>query len=158
MIKSSWSPPILRLRVLSALTVFLCALIAAIITLHTLSQRSQLYRTAFVYQAQFSLFGARTIEPFLVMPTLLAVATGLWWGAMDTTFRRLQPYISMAQSPPKRFTHGLDLSYQSSYWSFATYKAASRRHWFLLLITIGTSLSPVRKCSFILAKDLTVPD
>lgn len=141
---SDWRPLVLRLRTLLTLGLYLATLVTAILVLHHFAQRSSLYRTAFVYQATIPVFGIHTLAPFSLLPTLLAVLVGLWWGSIDVTFRRLQPYLSMVEAP-QPLVRGANLSYQSSYWLRASFKAALNQHWLLLLVTVGTSLSPIRK-------------
>lgn len=125
-----------------ALITALILLLTAIIILYHFSQRSLLYQSAFVYQA--NVLNISTIAPFSVLSTLIAVGVGLWWAAIDSTFRRLQPYLTMANAPTRLYS-GASLSYQSSYWVWATTKALSNKHWLLCLVTLGTSLSPVCK-------------
>lgn len=105
-----------------------------------------LYQKLFVYETEISLFRKKlpAVAPISIIPTVLAVGISLWWGAMDGTFRRLQPYISMANAPTT-VPDGSILSYQGSYWMAAAVKALSHKHFLLSLITFGTSLSPVCK-------------
>lgn len=143
-ITTNWTPLVLRLQTLTALGLYLVTLLITVLVLYHFAQKSSLYRSAFVYEAKIPVFGVHTLTPFSLLPSLLAVVVGLWWGSVDVAFRRLQPYLSMAEAP-QPLEHGARLSYQSSYWVWAAFKAASKKHWFLLLVSAGTSLSPVRK-------------
>lgn len=140
---------VLRLRLLLALILFLITILIGIIVLNHFSRRGLLYSTAFLYQTNFSLFTTQlpSIAPFSILPTLIAVGVGLWWGAIDSTFRRLQPHLSMAESP-KQLSQGVGLSYESSYWIHAAVKAAFNKHWLLSLITFGTFLCSICKFPF----------
>jgi hypothetical protein len=85
-----------------------------------------------------------SFAPFSILPTLFAVALGLWWDGIDKNFRILQPFVSMSRAPTKG-SKGIYLSYQSSYWLWACAKAASNKHWLLTITTLGTFLSQARK-------------
>lgn len=139
-----WRPVVIRLRAFIALLLLLVAVVAAIIVLKSFADRSLLYQSAFVQQATLLDTRVSSGSWISIITTLVAVVIGLWWGAMDTTFRRLQPYLSMAERPTK-ISHGAGLSYQSSYWIWAAVKAALNKHWLLSFVTVGTSLSPIRK-------------
>lgn len=128
------------------LTLALTLLLTAIIVLYSFSRRLILYQKLFIYETEVLLFHKRlpAVAPISIIPTVLAVGISLWWGAMDGTFRRLQPYISMANAPTA-VSNGAMLSYQGTYWMAATVKAFNHKHFLLCLITFGTSLSPVCK-------------
>ncbi|KAF2144855.1 uncharacterized protein K452DRAFT_343342 [Aplosporella prunicola CBS 121167] len=142
--KSKWRPTVLRAWTVAALLLFLLAITTAVIVLQSFAERSLLYNTAFVHESRVPIIN-RTIPAasyFSIASTLLAVAVGLWWGAIDAVSRRLQPYLSMAQGP-KPISQGAGLTYQSSYWLWAVFKAAFNKHWLLALVTLGTSLCPL---------------
>ncbi|KAF2146972.1 uncharacterized protein K452DRAFT_337305 [Aplosporella prunicola CBS 121167] len=141
---SDWRPFVLRLRTIIALVIFLIALLISVVILNDFSKKNLLYDKTFVYQGSVSILKTQTlmIAPFSTLPTLLAVVVGLWWGAMDTTFRRLQPYLSMAETP-KPVPQGIGLSYESSYWIYAAIKSAWNRHWILSSLTLGTFLCSI---------------
>ena len=111
--------------------------------LHDLAKREKLYSSAFVYELDIEIFKA-TVSPFSLLGTLIAVGLALWWDAMEKNMRLLQPYLSMAKQP-RVVRRGTGLSYQSSYWVGAAVKAASNKDWLLSLVTVGTTLSQVRK-------------
>jgi hypothetical protein len=63
---------------------------------------------------------------------------------MEKNMRLLQPYLSMT-TQPRVTRRGTGLTYQSSYWVGAAFKAASNKDWLLSMVTIGTTLSQVRE-------------
>lgn len=133
---------------LAALLLFLASLAIAIGVLYHFSKTSQLYQTFFVYEKSIEVSGSKipTIAPFSIIPTLVGVGLGLWWGALDERFRHLQPYTSMSRGPTP-FSRGAGVSYQSSRWIMAAGKAAVNKHWLLCLVTLGTFLSQICKAS-----------
>jgi hypothetical protein len=139
-----WRPWVIRLRGLMGLIICLICLIVGLAVLKLFADRQELYRTAFVYQASFSIFNTRisTIAPYSIVPTVLAVAIGLWWDSLDWSFRLLQPYVSMANSSP-RLQKGAGQSYRTSYWFWAAIKAFRNKHWILFIVTLGSTLSQV---------------
>ncbi|KAF2466614.1 uncharacterized protein BDR25DRAFT_293541 [Lindgomyces ingoldianus] len=142
--KISWIPRVLHLRTLLVLVFYLISLTVGLAILKHYADLSKLYQTAFVYQASFSVFNKRlsTSAPYSIVPTIFAVAIGLWWDSLDKTFRTLQPYISLSKRS-RSIAEGAGLSYQSSYWTWAAVKAAKNKHWLLLILTIGSTLSQV---------------
>ncbi|KAF7718401.1 Uncharacterized protein PECH_008383 [Penicillium ucsense] len=140
----SGTPTLLRLPALLGMIVALILIIAGVCVLFHYAGASDLYQNAFIYQFNVSFRGASmsSIAPFSMIPTILAIGIGLWWSAIDETFRRLQPYISMAKRD-QSFRRGVSLSYQTSYWFWAASKAAHNRHWLLLLVALGSTLSPI---------------
>ncbi|PLB55395.1 hypothetical protein P170DRAFT_39733 [Aspergillus steynii IBT 23096] len=141
---SSWIPGVLRLMTLLGLVISLAAVIVGIAVLYYFAEDSQLYQKFFVYQANISIFNKNipAVAPFSIIPTLIAVGIGLWWSAIDENFRRLQPFLAMSNGQPK-FSQGVSLSYQSSYWVWAATKAARNQHWLLFLVTLGATLTPI---------------
>ena len=145
--RTNWVPGVLRLPTLLVLLVCLVAVLTAVVVLYHFAQLSQLYGKAFVYQANISIFDKQlsTIGPFSMIPTVIAVCIGLWWSVIDSTFCRLQPYLAMAKRY-RPLSESVHLSYQSSYWMWATIKALKNRHWMLVWVTLGTAISPI--CTF----------
>lgn len=129
-----------------ALIFTLCLIAVAIIVLQHFASRQMLWRSAFVYQLDLRVFNAR-FSPQSILATLLAVGVSMWWDAMDKVLRTMQPFLSMSNSTVD-VRHGAGLSYQTSYWFWASFRAARNSHWLLTLLTLGTTLSQVRKCSF----------
>ncbi|KAE8162573.1 hypothetical protein BDV40DRAFT_312370 [Aspergillus tamarii] len=142
--RTNWVPGVLRLPTLLVLLVCLVAVLTAVVVLYHFAQLSQLYGKAFVYQANISIFDKQlsTIGPFSMIPTVIAVCIGLWWSVIDSTFCRLQPYLAMAKRY-RPLSESVHLSYQSSYWMWATIKALKNRHWMLVWVTLGTAISPI---------------
>lgn len=135
----------LRLRYLLTLLLYIAALLAAMAVLYNFSRRSKLHQAFFTYRAQIDILGnASTISPFAVIPTVLAIAISLWWESVDNTCRMIQPYISMyheAETPSR----SIGLSYASSFWLWASFKALRNRHSLLALITSTTFFIQIRK-------------
>lgn len=142
--KSNWRPRVLRLKYLFALGAFLALVVAALLVLITFSSRSQLYQKAFVYQADLTKFGLgiSAFAPISIAPTTISILISLWWDQIDMTFRLLQPYITMSQSPSPVFSSS-GLTYRSKTWIGAAIKAARHRHWLLCFVAIGSVLSQV---------------
>ncbi|KAB8232676.1 DUF3433 domain-containing protein [Aspergillus alliaceus] len=142
--KTNWVPRVLRLPTLLALLLCLVVVLVGVVVLYHFAQLSKLYKKAFVYQASISIFNKQvsTVGPFSMVPTLIAVGIGLWWGAIDNNFCRLQPFLAMAKRY-RPLSESVYLSYQSSYWMWATIKAILNRHWMLVLVTLGTAVSPI---------------
>ncbi|KAI8939300.1 hypothetical protein NX059_003090 [Plenodomus lindquistii] len=133
-----WRPKMLLSRTLLTFLLVLVATTTALIVLRMISINGQLYRTAFVYQMGVGRFNAQ-ISPISLTATLLAVTLALCWDSIDKSLRVLQPYLSMAKGSTD-VRKGACLSYQSSHWVWASYKAAFNKHWLLCLVTFGTTL------------------
>jgi len=138
------------MRILSFLALYIAALIIAVAVVYTFSNRSALEGGLFTYRIDLNALGhLGTFTPFSIIPTTLAVLLGLWWNGLDSTFRTIQPYITMSKSPTQ-IPRGAYVSYQSSYWLWATGKASKNRHWLLALVTLGTFVAQACKSSQIL--------
>lgn len=144
--KQTWKPALIRTWSMCALLVAVVLIAVAIITLEYFASRQQLYRSAFIYQLDLRAFNAR-FSPQSVLATLLAVGVSMWWDAIDKTLRTIQPFLSMSKSVVD-VRHGAALSYQAAYWFWASLRAAMNSHWLLALVTLGTTLCQVRRCSF----------
>ena len=132
------TPAWIKIRFLLGLLFYIALLIMAILVVHRFANESDLKKGFFTYHVNINALGRLgSFTPFSIVPTTLAVLFGLWWNALDVTFRVLQPYVSMSQGP-KEIYRGAYVSYQSSYWLWATGKAAKNRHWLLSLVTFGT--------------------
>ncbi|KAI1174675.1 hypothetical protein F4777DRAFT_553044 [Nemania sp. FL0916] len=130
-----------RTWLLGLLFVLLSLTLATIANLYQRSQTRGLYETIFVYNIGVSIGGENlgTVNPASIFTTLVAVIIGLWWGTYDTTLRKIQPYLALAQSPVPGH-RGIAVSYKSSYLLWAAYRAARRSHWILLLVSTGAFL------------------
>lgn len=143
---------------MAALLVAIVLIAVAILVLQNLASRQLLYRSAFIYQLDLHAFNAR-FSPQSILATLLAVGVSMWWDAIDKTLRTVQPFLNMSGSVVD-VRHGAALSYQASYWLWASIRAAMNSHWLLSLVTFGTTLSQIRKCilSLHLGKTMATAD
>lgn len=148
---SRWEPRVLRLHKLCLLLALLVALLAAILALSRIAIDGVLQQEAFVYQIHTSIFDDdwAAFSPFSVVSSIIAVMIGLWWGSIDSVLRSLDPYICMSRSP-RDMVNGAGLSYTSSYWFWASYKAARKKSWGIAGFTFGTALSQICKLPFML--------
>lgn len=142
-----WRPRVIRLRMLLAFLGCLVVFLIAITVLRSFARRGKLHQSLFVFETTLSFLNGplSTIAPFSILPTLFAVAIGVWWDALDQLFRSLQPYLSMAEPGGTKPSQGPNLSYQYSYWFWAAAKAAKNKHWVLVLVTLGSTLSQLCK-------------
>ncbi|KAI1130831.1 hypothetical protein F5Y10DRAFT_288558 [Nemania abortiva] len=141
---TSKKPALFRPWLLALLFILLSLTLAAIANLYQLSQIRGLYETVFVYNIGVSI-GNRNlgaVNPASLFTTLIAVIIGFWWGTYDTTLREIQPYLALAKSPAPA-QKGIAVSYKSSYFLWAAYRAVKRRHWVLLLVSIGAFLAQI---------------
>lgn len=139
----TWKPAVVKSWSMLALLVAFVLIAVAIIILQSFASRQLLYRSAFIYQLDLRAFNAR-FSPQSVLATLLAVGVSMWWDAIDRTLRTVQPFLSMSASTVD-VRCGAALSYQASYWLWASVRAVLNSHWLLSLVTFGTTLCQVRK-------------
>ncbi|OAL51376.1 hypothetical protein IQ07DRAFT_631254 [Pyrenochaeta sp. DS3sAY3a] len=133
----------LRRRTLLGLATFMTAQIIAIAVLYKQAGSTGLHRSAFTYNIKVEMLGRYgSFSPFAIVPTVVAIALALWWDVMDKTFRLLQPYQALTASPT-RPSSGIAVSYRTSYWLWASSKAAFKKHWLLAIVTSGTFLAQV---------------
>ncbi|KAI1412285.1 hypothetical protein F5Y13DRAFT_163244 [Hypoxylon sp. FL1857] len=132
------------LWLLITLTLLLSVTLTAIAYLYWYSRMYGLYQTAFVYAFNITIGGVdlSNINPASILTTLLAVSIGLWWRSLETTLRRIQPFLSLAKKPVTG-DEGLSVSYISSYLLRAVWKASRRRHWVLAAVCTGAFLSEI---------------
>jgi hypothetical protein len=138
------TPYFLKVGALLGLVLYLGALLAATAVVHRFATRSSLRQALFTYRVNSDAFGS--FAPFSIIPTVLGIALGLWWNGLDRAYRSLQPYVAMAKSPIE-ISRGAGVSYQSSHWLLASFRAAKNRHWLLSLVTVGTFLAQACKFS-----------
>lgn len=122
----------------------LTAVFATILVLFVLAHTAGLYQSAFTYESsllpsQSDLF---TFAPYSIVPTLLAVIVALWWDNLDETFRRLQPYVTMAQKALPA-TPIVGLSYLATHPIGSVAKALRSGHWLVALVSAGAVLGQV---------------
>jgi hypothetical protein len=135
---------VIHKRVLVALGTFLALVMMVVLILNAYSARAQLSQRAFVSEIDISKWrlSFSTFAPISIAPTLISIIVGLWWDQLDSTFRILQPFISMSRGPTP-LNKGAGLTYRSKTWMGAAIKAGRNRHWVLLLISIGSVLAQV---------------
>lgn len=144
------TPVFLRLPALLGLVTALLSVVVGIVVLYHFAETTGLYEQAFVYSVDISWLanGISSAAPFSMIPTIIATGIGLWWGAIDDNFRRLQPFIVMSKGSTP-FSQGVGLTYQSSFWLWACIKAALNKHWLLSLLTLGSTLAPICKSTML---------
>ena len=141
----------LRIWNLTALAIYILALLAVVSTLFALSQKSNLHQALFTYRAKLDIFGGvKSFSPLAFVSTLLAVAITLWWESIDSACRTLQPLIAMS-AEPKLLSKGIGLSYESTFWLWTSAKASKNKHWLLMFIAFGTFLTQACKSVILLA-------
>ncbi|KEF53489.1 uncharacterized protein A1O9_10464 [Exophiala aquamarina CBS 119918] len=135
---SSSLPTVLHLVPVLCLFVSMLAVAVTISVLLGFSETDDLYQTAFVYQIDFAVAGMQldAINPAAVLTTFLAACITLWWGAVESSIRKLQPFLALAKGPV-RTEDGTGLSYETSYLLWAAVKAIKRSHWLLALVSCG---------------------
>ena len=93
----------------------------------------------------FRFFGhAGSFSPLTLVTTVLAITVRLWWEAIDDTCRTLQPFLPMSYAT-RSLSRGLNLSYTTSSWIWASSKASRKKDWLLSLVTFTTLLLQIRK-------------
>ncbi|KAJ8115377.1 hypothetical protein OPT61_g2973 [Boeremia exigua] len=136
-----WRPSMLRKTWLTCLLLSVVAIAIALLVLRDYAKREALFQTAFVQQINFSALHA-SFSPHALITTLIAVLVSLSWDSIDKAMRILQPYLALSKEP-LQLSEGVAVSYQSSYWLWASVKAARSKHWLLCLVTLGTTLSQI---------------
>lgn len=141
-------PSVLHLIPVILLFTSLIAIAAAISVLLGFSETEGLYQTAFVYQLDFKVAGMEldAINPASILTTFLAVCISLWWGSVDSSMRKLQPFLALAKEPVKG-QDGASLTYEASYMLWAAFRAVKRRHWLLALVSCGAFYAEICKWS-----------
>lgn len=109
--------------------------------LFAMSESRGIYQAGFVYQFSISSKDGyiTSLAPYSIIPTFIAVGTRFWWVALDETFKRLQPYVTMTKRPVP-ISAGPALSYQNLSPVWSVFKAVRMKHWLLALICTGTVL------------------
>lgn len=124
------------------LLVLFSSIFAAILVLFILSHTTGLYQSAFTYQMEFSSSEIFTFAPYSIVPTLVAIAVVMWWENIDSTFRRLQPYVTMAQEAVP-ISPVLGMSYLSTLSIGSMFRAMGNGHWLVALVSFGAVLGQV---------------
>ncbi|KAF1913324.1 hypothetical protein BDU57DRAFT_504408 [Ampelomyces quisqualis] len=131
-------------RMLSLLGILLALVLVALLVLNAFSGRSLLSQRAFIFEADISNLGLSfsRFAPISIAPTVISIVVGLWWDQLDSTFRILQPFISMSRGPTP-INAGAGLTYRSKSWVGAAIKAGRNKHWVLFMVAIGSVLAQV---------------
>lgn len=129
---------------LLSLGVFLALVLVAVLILNAFSGRALLSQSAFIFEADVSNLGLSfsSFAPISIAPTVISIVVGLWWDQLDSTFRILQPFISMSRGPTP-INAGAGLTYRSKSWVGAAIKAGRNKHWVLFMVAIGSVLAQV---------------
>ncbi|EXJ68749.1 uncharacterized protein A1O5_08543 [Cladophialophora psammophila CBS 110553] len=133
-----WRPLVLRAWTGIILGIFLAGITAGLIAMYVLSKGPGVYQRLFTFQNKIKIGSYRlgALAPYKVVPTLIAVTVRLWWTAIDGSFRRLTPFLAMAQKL-RRPSDGATLSYATTPILWITTVAISKMHWLLALVTLG---------------------
>ena len=139
-----WRPFTVRKLGGGLLLLLLALVLSAILVLYVLAKTSGLYESAFTYQTSIlpSKSDLFTFAPYSIIPTFLAVIVSLWWDNVDDTFRRLQPFVAMAQRIVP-VSPNVGLSYIAAYPIWTTIKALRHRHWIVALVSAGAILAQI---------------
>lgn len=137
-------PTVSRIWALLSFLFALFAVLIVIAVLYWFAHHAGLYQSAFVYQSTISIGNHQLgiISPAAIVTTFLAVSIGLWWGALESTFRKLQPFLALMNERSDQ-QKSATLSYQSTYFLWASAKAARHRHWLLALFCVGATLCQI---------------
>lgn len=137
-------PVVFSIFGLLALVVLLLSILAAIATLYAYSRKRSLYQSAFVFALDIEVNGKSygQVNPASIITTLLGVCVSLWWGSLDSTFRRYQPFLALAKEPVRGWK-GISVSYGSSYLLWAAQRAARRGHWVLSSVCTGAFFTQI---------------
>ncbi|RDW82963.1 hypothetical protein BP5796_04454 [Coleophoma crateriformis] len=142
--ESDWRPQLLRGWQLIAFLTLLLGIVAALASIYAKYRNTGLYQQFLVSSVNVNIDNTsiQALAPYSILPTFVAVMVKLWWGSVDETFRRLQPYISLAKNPTSN-AKGTTLSYISSPLVWAAVKAGKHRHWLLAGVATGALLGEV---------------
>jgi hypothetical protein len=138
-------PFMFKLRTLASILAYLVALLVTIVVLHQYASDNFFHHSLFTYRVRYGATGI--FAPFSIIPTLFGVILGLSWNSLDRYFRALQPYFAMSSKSPTKIADGAANNYTSSYWLWASIKAAKHRHWLLSLVTFSTFAT--QACGFL---------
>lgn len=117
--------------------LFLLALVGALVALYITSIRGGLIQKALVYQFNFTIASSlTTFAPYSIIPTVFAVAVKLWFGAIEETFRRLQPFAAMSRTPAP-VSQSVQVAYGGIPAVVTPIKALRNSHWLLALVGLG---------------------
>ncbi|KAL1847264.1 hypothetical protein Daus18300_013999 [Diaporthe australafricana] len=131
------APSILRIWMGTLLLTTLVVLIALLTVLYRVSQTVKLHQRALVYEVHMSVASVATsLAPYSIVPTLLAVGIKLWYGAVEGTLKRLQPFSAMmGRSRPVK--DSILVEYANSPLIFGFVKALRHSDWVLAFACLG---------------------
>ncbi|KAK5046978.1 hypothetical protein LTR84_006920 [Exophiala bonariae] len=124
------------------LLLLFSSIFTTILVLFVLSHTTGLYQSAFTYEKEYKSSQFLTFAPYSIVPTLLAVIVVLWWDNIDETFRRLQPYVTMAKEAVP-ITSVIGLTYLSTLSINSMFQALGNKHWLVALVSFGAVLGQV---------------
>jgi hypothetical protein len=127
-----WCPKVIRGRFLAFLMVLLVA------TMITLAALFGVFRYKGIYKS------VTALAPYSIIPTLIALSIKLWWASIDETFRRLQPFVTMAEKATPN-SRGATSSYANTPLIWTAVKAAMNREFLLTVVAIGAVLTQICK-------------
>ena len=128
----------------------LSLILAAIATLYIISRTDGLHQSPFVFRRHLSIFqAAANFAPYSIIPTILAVAVKLWFGAIGESLKRLQPYISMLKGP-KSLSDCVLVEYANAPIALITVKAIRHSHLILALVGVGALATEACKLSILI--------
>ncbi|KUI61541.1 hypothetical protein VP1G_08710 [Cytospora mali] len=131
------APTILRIWMGLSLLATLIALIAVLAALYILSQTVELRQHALVYEAHVQVARIVTnLAPYSIIPTLIAVGVKLWYGAVERTLRRLQPFSAMTNQP-RSLKDSVLVEYANSPLILGSIKAMRHSDWILAFACLG---------------------
>jgi hypothetical protein len=141
-----WCPKVIRGRFLAFLMVLLIA------TMITLAALFGVFRYKGIYQqilfsklnVDFENKSVTALAPYSIIPTLIALSIKLWWASIDETFRRLQPFVTMAEKATPN-SRGATSSYANTPLIWTAVKAAMNREFLLTVVAIGAVLTQICK-------------
>lgn len=135
--RKSSAPSILKAWMGLLLLATLVAVIATLAVLYRLSQTVKLHQQALVYEAHLSVASVATsLAPYSIVPTLLAVGIKLWYGAVEGTLKRLQPFSAMLDRP-RPLKDSILVEYANSPLIFGSIKAVRHSDWILAFACLG---------------------
>ncbi|THX43800.1 hypothetical protein D6D10_00823 [Aureobasidium pullulans] len=130
-------PVMIRIWMGTLLLAILAALIAVLAVLYNLSRTGRLSQALLVDQLNIDVLElSTTLTPYSIIPTLIAVAVKLWFRASAETFKRLQPFVSIADSPSST-SDSVSAEYANTPIALVSIKALKHSHWILALIGAG---------------------
>jgi hypothetical protein len=140
----NWRPQIFQGWILALLLISLASILVTLSILYSIFCHTGISRMPLISSPTLDNDDTTltALAPYSIIPTLMAVGVKLWWNSLDAAFRRLQPFVSMAQGPTLS-SKGTKLSYANSPSLWIAGKALSNHHFLLALITTCTVLSDI---------------